>query len=157
MQNQETEELKKEKMKKEVGKILKLFISIKGLERRADKEFIFVNKNGVLEDKFYAKDIQRSILLSSEDSYLLTKENGISVPYGELGENILMDFNPYGLEMGTELYIGDTILAITQACTICNHLSKIDKKLPKLLRKDRGVFAKVIKEGTISVDDAIFI
>ena len=141
---------------KEVGKILKLFISIKGLEKRVEKKQISVDENGILGDKFHGKDRQRSILISSKDSYLLTQENNISIDYGELGENILMDFNPYLLAVGTQLQIGEVILEITQTCTICNHLSKIDKKLPKLLKEDRGIFTKVIKEGNIYEDDAIF-
>ena len=140
----------------EVGKILKLFISIKGLEKRVEKEQLSVDINGILEDKFYGKDRQRSILLSSKDSYLLTQEHNINLNYGELGENILMDFNPYLLPVGTQLQIGEVTLEITQACTICNHLSKIDKKLPKLLKEERGIFAKVIKEGNIYNDNAIF-
>ena len=140
----------------EIGKVLKLFISIKGLDKRVEKKLLEVDKNGVLEDKFYGKTLQRSILLSSDDSYLLTKENGISLNYGELGENILMDFNPYSLDVGARLQIGEVILEITQDCPICNHLSKIDKKLPKLLKEDRGIFAKAIKEGIIYENDAIF-
>ena len=141
---------------KKIGNISKLFISIKGLEKRVKKESLTIDINGVLEDKFYGKEQQRSILLSSNDSYLLTQEQGIDLPYGELGENILMDFNPYSLDIGTQLQIGEVIIEITQACTICNHLSKIDKKLPKLLKTDRGIFAKTIKNGTIYVDDSIF-
>ena len=140
----------------EVGKVLKLFISIKGLEQRVEKKQISVDENGILEDKFHGKDRQRSILISSEDSYLLTQEHSIHLDYGELGENILMDFNPYLLPLGTQLQMGEVIVEITQVCTICNHLSKIDKKLPKLLREDRGIFAKVIKEGDIYEDATIF-
>jgi len=34
-------------------------------------------------------------------------------------------------------------------------LTKIDNKLPKLLKKDRGVFAKVLQIGTISQNDKV--
>ncbi len=141
---------------KKVGKILELFISIEGAENRVKKASFMVDKSGILGDKFYGKSIQRSILLSSEDSYLLSKEQGIELSYGLLGENILMDFNPYSLDVGTKLKIGEVTLEITQACTICNHLSKVDKKLPKLLKNDRGIFAKVIKSGSIHVNNAVF-
>ena len=141
---------------KKIGEILKLFISIKGLEKRVERPLLVVDNNGIVEDKFYGKGKERSVLLSSNDSYLLTKEQGINLLYGELGENILMDFNPYSLKVGTQLQIGEVIVEITQACTICNHLSKIDKRLPILLKEDRGIFAKVIKNGTIYENDAIF-
>jgi MOSC domain-containing protein YiiM len=141
---------------KKVGRILELFISIEGSKNRVKKASFAVDKSGILDDKFYGKNIQRSILLSSDDSYVLSKNQGIDLSYGLLGENILMDFNPYSLEVGTEIKIGEVILEITQVCTICNHLSKVDKKLPKLLKNDRGIFAKVIKSGILHVNDAIF-
>ena len=141
---------------KKVGNILELFISIEGSKNRVKKTSFSVDESGILGDKFYGKSIQRSILLSSDDSYLLSKEQGIELSYGLLGENILMDFNPYSLDVGTKLKIGEVILEITQACTICNHLSKIDKKLPKLLKNDRGIFAKVIQSGNIHVNNAVF-
>ncbi|MDC0933831.1 MOSC domain-containing protein, partial [Arcobacteraceae bacterium] len=69
----------------------------------------------------------------------------------------LVDFNPYDLEEGTKIFIGDTILQITIECTICDLLTKINNKVPKLLKKDRGVFAKVIKKGSLHIGDEITI
>ncbi len=128
---------------------MKLYISKK------EKEKIYLDKNGVLEDKFYNTDTNRSVLISSSYSYDLVKNNDIDMRHGSLGENILMDYNPYSLKQGTKLKIGTSILEITQNCTICNHLSKIDKKVPKLLKNDRGIFAKVIKDGYIKNNDIV--
>jgi MOSC domain-containing protein YiiM len=36
-------------------------------------------------------------------------------------------------------------------------LAKEDNKLPKILKDDRGIFAKVIKNGTISKDNIIYL
>ncbi len=140
-----------------VGKVLELFISQQGEERRLSKDQLLLDFGGVVDDKFYNKDIKRSVLLATTDSYILAKENGIEMKFGTLGENILVDFNPYSLEIGTQLKIGDVILEITQECTICNHLSIIDKKLPKLLKKDRGIFTKVAKIGLIKKDDKVYL
>lgn len=140
-----------------VGVVNALFLSNKGESSRSILQKITLDQNGVLGDKFYAKDISRSVLLTSMDSYNLTQQNGISVDFGLLGENILMDFNPYNLKIGTHIQIGNALLEISQNCTICNHLSAIDKKLPKLLKNSRGIFAKVIKGADISVGDKIII
>lgn len=137
------------------GVVNALFLSSNGESSRSMLQKMTLDENGVIGDKFYAKDIARSVLLTSIDSYNLTKQNGIDVDFGLLGENILMDFNPYGLKFGTLIQIGDVLLEISQNCTICNHLSAIDKKLPKLLKDSRGIFAKVIKGGVISVGDKI--
>lgn len=141
----------------QIGKVLKLFISTASDLKRGDKSVIAVNELGVLGDKFYGKDAQRSILIASIDSYNLVKEYDIEMPFGYLGENLLIDYNPYSLPMGTKLKIGNTILEISQNCTICNHLSVIDKRIPKLLKNDRGIFAKVVNSGEIKIDDSIYL
>ncbi len=138
-----------------VGKILEFFISKKGEKNRIKKDKLLLDEKGVIDDKFYNTDIQRSVLITSIHSYHLAKSNDINMEYGALGENLLIDYNPYHLAIGTQLQIGEVILEISQACTLCNHLSKIDKRVPKLLRNDRGIFAKVIKSGRINEEDNI--
>ena len=140
-----------------VGKVLKLFISIDQLKQRISKEEIHLDSNGVIDDKFYGKNISRSVLLSSTDSYEIASKNNIKLDYGLLGENILLDFNPYKLDMGTKLTIGTAIVEITQECTICNHLSILDEKLPILLQNDRGIFVRVVQDGIIKINDTISI
>lgn len=139
------------------GTILKLFISESGNQQRVPKESLELNTLGVQGDKFYNKDVSRSILITSTHSYNLIKEYEIDMPFGYLGENILIDTNPYDLEMGTRLKIGSAILELSNSCTICNHLSVIDKRIPALLKNDRGVFAKVVQDGCISKGDAVSI
>jgi len=137
------------------GSVAQLFISVKGVSNRLKKDEIELDNNGVVEDKFYGKNQQRSILLTSTSSYVLAKQNGISTPFGSLGENILVDIDLYHLVPGNRVQIGSTILEITQNCTICQSLSKVDEALPKLLESSRGIFAKVIDGSTIKKDDTI--
>jgi len=140
-----------------IGEVLELFISKEGDSKRISKSVVELDKEGIVEDKFYAKDSERSVLLTSIESYGLAVRNNIHMPYGSLGENILIDYNPYTLTIGTRLQIGEVILEITQNCTICNHLSSIDKKLPKLLKDDRGIFVKVVEIGFIEKGDKIYL
>ena len=101
--------------KSTVGKVLQLFISIKnedGITKTIEQDTITLDSNGVLNDKFYTKDPHRSILLSSIESYNLARKEGIDMPFGSLGENILMDFNPYNLDVGDRLTIGTVTLEI---------------------------------------------
>ena len=135
--------------------VLSLYVSLEGKSNRTSKDVLVIDEKGVLEDKFYAKNTQRAILITSIDSYNLAKQNGIDTPLGSLGENILLNVNPYHLKIGDRLQIGETTLEITQNCTICNSLSKIDASLPKLLKNDRGIFAKVVQSGIICVDDKV--
>lgn len=140
-----------------VGEVLKLFISKSGTSQRFDRASISLNENGVLEDKFYNKDDQRSVLIASTASYDLVKTYGIEMPHGYLGENILIDYNPYALTIGSQIKIGDVVLEISQQCTICNHLAVLDVKIPTLLKHDRGIFAKVVSSGKINIQDKVYI
>lgn len=137
------------------GKVLKLYISREGDTQRSRQEEIVVDENGVIGDKFYAKDPQRSVLLTAIESYLMAEKENITIEHGALGENILVDYNPYLLPSGTTLSIGTVILEISQGCSLCKSLTKIDSKLPKLLKNDRGVFVKVIRGGTICAGDEV--
>ena len=142
-------------MQNRKGNVTQLFISVRGVSNRIKKDEIELDTNGVLEDKFYAKDQQRAILLTSISSYILAKQNGISTPFGSLGENILVDIDLYHLVPGDRIQIGSTTLEITQNCTICQSLSKVDEALPKLLENSRGIFAKFINGSTIKKDDTV--
>ena len=137
------------------GSILSLYISKKETSQSVEQSCITVDTDGIIQDKHYKKNTQRSILITSTASYELLASHDITVPYGTLGENLLIDFNPYSLPVGTRLQIANTLLEITQNCTLCKHLAIHDKRIPKLLKNDRGIFAKVIHSGKISVGDTI--
>lgn len=140
--------------KSNAGIVLELFLSIKGIGKESRDE-ILVDRDGIIEDKFYAKDVNRSILITSLDSYILAKESSIEMEYGSLGENILVDLNPYHLIEGDIISFGELELVITQNCTICNSLSKVDAKLPSILKSDRGIFAKTLNSGKIRKGDIV--
>ena len=141
-----------------VGIVHALFISQKEIAVPITKEYIDVDLQGILDDKHYGSTPERTVLITSLESYALAQnELGVKMPYGYLGENLLIDYNPYYLELGTQLRVGSAILEITQNCTLCNHLAALDKRIPKLLRKDRGIFAKVVQEGQIKIDDPVYL
>ncbi len=140
---------------KNVGKVTSLFISVQGSSKRVQKELFHLDTKGIIEDKYHDTNINRSVLLTSEASYTLASRHHIEFPFGTLGENILMDYNPYHLTPGDQLRIGEVVLEISQNCTMCDHLSKIDESLPTLLKNDRGIFAKVIEGGIIKKGDEI--
>ena len=140
---------------KNVGKVTTLFISVQGSSKRVEKELFHLDAKGIVEDKYHNTNINRSVLLTSEASYELANRNNIQMPFGSLGENILMDYNPYHLLPGDQMRIGEVVLEISQNCTMCDHLSKIDASLPTLLKDDRGIFAKVIEGGIIKKEDKI--
>jgi len=139
----------------QMGKVLSLYISDVGTSTTLEKKTVDVDNRGIIGDKHYDQDVERSILITSHDSYTLLHTHDISIPHGSLGENLLIDYNPYHLPLGTQLQIGDAILEITQNCTLCKHLAIHDKRIPKLLKDDRGIFAKVVQAGHIKQGDFV--
>ena len=138
-----------------VGNIVSLFSSNdKGHLTRPELE---MDEKGIIGDRHYNKNDERSVLIASLDSYTLVKKHNIQIEYGVLGENILIDYNPYHLETGARLKINNVILEISQHCTLCKSFTKIDTKLPKLLKNDRGIFAKVIEQGNIKEGDIVYL
>jgi len=139
------------------GKVIKLYITKDDkVKTRVSMKNINLDSQGIIDDKFYAKNNQRAILITSKDSYHLAQKNNINIEEGVLGENILIDINPYNLLEGDEIKIGNAILRITQNCTLCKGLTTINSKLPKLLKNDRGIFATIIGDLTsIKVGDKV--
>jgi len=138
-----------------VGNVSSLFYSTTNGSTLTSE--LYLDEKGIVKDKHYNKDSERSVLIASLDSYVLAKNHGIDVPYGALGENLLIDYNPYHLQTGAKLKIANVTLEISQHCTLCKSFTKIDAKLPKLLKDDRGVFAKVLVSGSIKECDDIYL
>ncbi|MCX6077564.1 MAG: MOSC domain-containing protein [Campylobacterales bacterium] len=138
-----------------VGKVLELFYSTN--DGRISTAELALDNKGVMKDKYYNKNLQRSVLMTSQDSYWLAKKHGIDAPYSSLGENILIDYNPYHLKPGAKVMIGELVLEISQNCTLCESLAKVDAKLPKILEDGRGIFAKVINGATIKKNDLVYL
>ncbi len=138
-----------------VGNIFSLFYSTANGQTTSIE--LLLDEKGVIDDKHYNSNIDRSVLITSLDSYKLIKSANIDVSHGLLGENLLIDYNPYHLNTGDRLKIGSVILEISQHCTLCKGFAKLDAKLPKLLKNDRGVFAKVLESGSIKKNDFIYL
>jgi MOSC domain-containing protein YiiM len=141
-------------MQKNTHKILKLFIANKETKQMDEVTQFSLEFGGVIGDKYFGRE-NREVLLSSISGYELALSSGISMKYGTLGENILTNMNLKSLALGNKLQIGEVTLEISMLCPVCTHLSVIKKELPKLIKEDRGIFAKVIQGGKISIDDTI--
>ena len=142
-------------MQKNIGKVLELYLSTTETPSRKTQDMLTLNEGGIVGDKFHSKNILRSVLLSSTNSYNIAIANNIDITPGALGENILIDCDLSHLSAGQRVQIGEVVLEVTQECTVCKGLTKINSKLPKLLKKDRGIFTKVVKDGNIKISDIV--
>ena len=138
-----------------IGKVIETFSATKessGLPRPKVENLNLIKDFGIENDKFAGKKLDQTVMVVGLKSYEIAQENGIDLELGSLGENILLDFDPHILEVGTKLIIENSIIEITQTCTVCNHLAVFDENLPLLLKGHRGLYCKIIKSGIVSKD-----
>ena len=136
----------------ELGKVIKTFSATNessGLPRPIVSKLNLIVDYGIENDKFAGKKLDQTVMIVGLKSYEIAKQNNIDLEIGCLGENILLDFDPHDFEVGKQLFIEDTILEITQICTVCSHLSLFDNNLPTLLKGHRGLYCRIIKSGII--------
>ena len=140
-----------------VGCIKKLYTAPVGTsgERVSVESVEMVEGAGIVGDKFYNAQSHRVVMGVGEDAYRLAKEHGIDLPETALGENVLFDFDPHSFAPGTSFEIGDVVVEITEACTLCAHLVKYDKRLPKLILDKRGQYFRVLKSGKMKAGDSV--
>ena len=138
-----------------LGKVLNTFSATKessGSPRPLVFQLNLIKDYGIENDKFAGKKLEQTVMIVGIHSYEIAKNNGINLEFGSLGENILLDFDPHILEVGTKLIIENSIIEITQICTVCNHLTVFNENLPLLLKGHRGLYCKIIKSGIVSKD-----
>jgi len=140
------------------GKVLNTFSAPEGqsgLPRPQASQLELKEGHGIIGDKFAGKDLDQTVMIVGRRAYALAKEAGIKLKPGSLGENLLLELDPHQLSVGTQLRIGTAVIELTEACTLCNHLSVFDRKLPKLVRHDRGVYCRIVSSGVVSPGDSI--
>lgn len=144
---------------KELGNIIDVFIAPEGISSSVRKKMdkIELKKDyGIVGDKFAQKNLDRTVLIIGMIAYDIAKNNNIDLEFGSLGENILLDFDVNRLEIGDIINIDKLKLEVTEVCTICNHLSFYDKRLPSLIKNNRGVYCKINESGIISKGTKIY-
>jgi len=141
-----------------LGTVVETFSAHKGYvgkQRPIVNQLEMIYGYGIEHDKFAGKNENRSVMIIGQKAYHIAKEHGIILPSGSLGENILLDFDPHMLSIGTVFSIGDVEFEITQSCTICKHLSVFDERLPQLLAEDRGLYCKILNNGIVVKDTEV--
>ena len=115
-----------------------------------------IEGHGIEHDKFAGKNLERSVMIVGQRAYSEPMKHDIELGSGDLGENILLDFDPHNFAMGTVFQIGNAELEVMEACTICTHLSKYDARLPKLIENYRGLYCKIIQSGVVKAGQTVY-
>lgn len=125
------------------GRILALFAGGAGFVKEA-RSAVDVDPAGAIGDRHYGRSPDRALLLVPEATYRALRAEGIDVPFGSLGENLVVSGLPADdLIPGTRLSIGDATFEVAGGCTVCASLAQVHPRLPKASYRRRGVYLRV--------------
>ena len=113
-------------------------------------------RHGIVGDA-HAGDWHRQIsLLASESVDTMRAASPIPLNAGIFAENINTEgIDLKGLPVGTHLRIGETEVEGTQSGKECHNDCAIKKAVGKCVMPTEGIFAVVVKEGTVRAGDEI--
>lgn len=125
----------------------------KGTAKKQVEEAILIEDFGVKDDAHAGKWHRQVSLLELKKIDDFNKQGG-NVKFGDFGENIVIDgIEVDKLNIGQKVKIGETILEITQIGKKCHSECEIFHRVGKCIMPIHGVFTKVLKGGTIRVND----
>ena len=127
----------------------------KGTVKREVPEIQLKLRHGIVGDA-HAGDWHRQISLLAEESVDKMRSLLPELQPGAFAENI----NTRGLELkslpvGTRLRLGETVVEVTQIGKECHSDCEIKKRTGKCVMPTEGIFAVVVKEGTVRKGDPI--
>ena len=137
------------------GKVKAICLSKKKGTTKIPVEKIEVIENYGFKNDAHAGSWHRQVSLLSYETREAFKQMGSTVEDGSFGENLLIsgiDFNE--IEIGTRLKIGDVILEITQLGKSCHNHCVIYHQVGKCIMPTNGLFSRVLKGGTIQLNDS---
>ena len=136
-------------------------VSVNISERKGERktrvpEIQLKKRHGIVGDA-HAGDWHRQISLLAEESVDTMRQNcRITLDSGAFAENInTRGIDLKALPVGTRLEIGETELEVTQIGKECHNDCAIKKAVGRCVMPTEGIFAVVIREGTVRPGDEI--
>ena len=139
-----------------MGKVIATCISeIRGVQKKNVHTVKVVEGYGI-ENDAHGGNWHRQISLLSWDKIEAFRKKGAEVDDGAFGENLVVegiDFRT--LPIGTRFICNDVILELTQIGKECHNDCAIKKAVGKCVMPTEGIFAVVVREGTVRPGDEI--
>lgn len=112
--------------------------------------------HGIVGDA-HAGNWHRQISMLAKESIQKMKDKGFDhLKFGDFAENITTEgIEVFTLPIGTKLKLGECEVEVTQIGKKCHMGCVIRQTTGDCVMPREGIFVKVLKEGTIKVDDII--
>ena len=127
----------------------------KGTKKHPVAEISLRPHHGIVGDA-HAGDWHRQVSLLANESVDRMRKEGLTLAAGDFAENILTEgITLRTLPVGTVLRAGEVRLEVTQIGKECHNDCAIKKAVGKCVMPTEGIFAVVVKEGTVRAGDEI--
>lgn len=135
-----------------LGVVSGLRIRPEGLPYPQDvDQVVAIAGSGLLGDKHAHSLSPRQVLLAGSDAY---RDLGLKAM--TLRENLLVNFDTERLKSSMLMQVGsEVVLWLTFQCEACGHLEHRHPGVVKAIRSRRGILARVLLGGRISVGDEV--
>ena len=141
-----------------MGRVLAVCVSPqKGTQKQNVGSARFLANWGI-EGDAHAGTWHRQVSLLSHEQVEAFRARGAVVDHGAFGENLVVEgFDCKALPVGTRLRCGSVVLELTQIGKECHAHCAIYQAMGECIMPREGVFARVLRGGTISVGDELTI
>ena len=128
----------------------------KGTRKTCIESSLLIENFG-LEGDAHAGDWHRQVSFLASESINKAREQGLDVTFGDFAENIAtVGIDWPSLPIGTRVRLGDSaIVEVTQIGKECVRKCAIYYQAGDCIMPREGVFAKVLKGGTIRCGDTL--
>lgn len=141
-----------------MGTVKAVCISEKRGTPKQNIQTVNLIENYGLENDAHAGDWHRQVSLLSFEEVEKFRSRGAKVKDGAFGENILVDgIDFHSLPVGTQLSCNDVLLEMTQIGKECHAHCQMYYQVGECIMPREGVFARVLKSGTIRVGDEMHV
>jgi MOSC domain-containing protein YiiM len=129
----------------------------KGTSKENIHRGFFKENYGLLEDAHSDSAWHRQVSLLARESIRKMEAMGLKLKPGDFAENITTEgMDLVSLPLGTRLAVGkEVILEVTQIGKECHTGCAIFKQVGKCIMPREGIFARVIRGGTVEEGDGI--
>lgn len=128
----------------------------RGVEKRAVEKVRLILNHGI-EGDAHAGNWHRQVSLLSYDKVKAFNEKGANVGHGAFGENVVVEGIDFkNLPVGTIFTAGEVKLRMTQIGKECHSHCAIYKRMGECIMPHEGVFAEVLREGTLQAGDVMY-
>ena len=129
----------------------------KGVKKKPVQQVNLITDYGIENDAHCGKWHRQISLLTQEDIESM-KEKGLDVSAGDFAENITtLGVDLSIVKVGSKIHIDDSVLEVTQLGKVCHDRCHIYYEAGDCIMPRKGIFARVVKGGKISLESTGFI